>query len=820
MLDHSIRAWLVAAPIILASLGQPAAATTSASVTVSVGTSLATIPATGLGVNTAVWDTHLLDASVPGLVAGAGFTAMRYPGGSTSDIYNWQTDSIVPGQSGWANPANTFDAFMAVAKSSGATPIITVNYGSNAAGNGGNTPAAAAAWVQYANVTKSYGLKYWEIGNEVYGNGEYGGAWETDLHSAHDPATYGTNVAQFAPAMKAIDPTIKIGAVLAAPGNWPDGVSPDWNSNVLAKCGTVIDFVIVHWYPQNPGSETDAGLLAAPRSGIGGTPGIASMVASLKTLIKQYGGSNAGNIQILVTETNSVSSDPGKQTLSLVNAIFIADTMTTWLENGVTSVDIWDLFNGATNGNDSSSLYGSATVGDYGILSSGDAGEPAADTPLPTYYGIQMLKALGRPGDTLVSTTSSNALLAVHAVRQANGNLAVMLINKDPANTTTATVDISGFSPASTGTAYSYGEGSSTITIAAISALGTDFSVSAAPYSITTLVLTPKAAATPSSSLSASPTQLPLVQGASGSTQITVAPAGGFTGSVAFKIGSLPSGVTAAFSPASSTGSTTLTFTAAATAAIGSSAMTITGTSGTLTATTTVSLVVSAAPKPSFTLAANPASLSVTEGSKSTSTITVTGAGGFTGTVSLAAAGMPAGVTASFSPASTTGTSTLTLAAASTAAAGASTVSITGTSGSLSASASLPLTITAAASGVGPASFTGVASTNGPWFDEDDVDLTTASSITALTLTVTVPAANVTYGGMYETIGSQISESHVSGTNIVYTFTLAAGQTLYAGSWKFAAQMDGNGTTHAAKGDSWAVTYTTGGKTYSQSGAM
>jgi alpha-L-arabinofuranosidase len=65
---------------------------------------------------------------------------------------------------------------MGVAAKSGATPILTVNYGSNTSGNGGGTPAFAAAWVQYANVTKGYGVKYWEIGNEVYGNGEYGSA--------------------------------------------------------------------------------------------------------------------------------------------------------------------------------------------------------------------------------------------------------------------------------------------------------------------------------------------------------------------------------------------------------------------------------------------------------------------------------------------------------------------------------------------------------------------------------------------------------------------------------------------------------------------
>ena len=43
--------------------------------------------------------------------------------------------------------------------------------------------------------------------------------------------------------MKAVDPTIKIGAVLTLPGNWPDSVvasgdSGDWNQTVLSIAGS------------------------------------------------------------------------------------------------------------------------------------------------------------------------------------------------------------------------------------------------------------------------------------------------------------------------------------------------------------------------------------------------------------------------------------------------------------------------------------------------------------------------------------------------------------------------------------------------------
>ncbi|MGA2125498.1 MAG: hypothetical protein ABSG76_05020 [Xanthobacteraceae bacterium] len=723
---------LVAGLAFVSALGGagPAIAQTKAAVSVSAGTTLNTIPPAAFGVNTAVWDGDLLDAAVPGLLSKAGITALRYPGGSTSDDYNWQSNSIVPGQGGFANPKNGFDAFMGLVKSTGATPIITVNYGSNTAGNGGGTPSFAAAWVQYANVTKGYGVKYWEVGNEVYGNGEYGAHWETDLHSALDPTTYGTNVAQFAAAMKAVDPTIKVGAVLTAPGNWPDGQSPNWNTNVLSQCGTAIDFVIVHWYPQNPGSESDSGLLAAPQSGVGGSQGIAAMMSAVKSLIAQHAGANAPNVQILVTETNSVSSNPGKQTVSIVNAMFIADDVVTWLENGAASVDVWTLHNGSTGGNTSSSLFGTAAFGDYGILSNATSGEPAADTPFPSYYGIQMLSVLGRPGDALVSAASSNNLLTAHAVQQSNGNLALLLINKDPNNTVSATVSVSGYTPSGSGTVSTYGKSSSAITSTAVSGLGSSFTVAAAPYSLTTIVLAGRPSGTtipPGYTLAASPTSLSVAQAASGKSTIAVMPSGGFTGSVAFAASGVPTGVTASFNPASASNSTTLTLGASSSAAAGTSVVTINATSGALSASTTLAL-----------------------------------------TVSATAGGTSGGGTA----------------------------------------------------GGGPATFTGKASANGAWFDEDDVVLSSTTAITALTLTISVPATNVTYGGLYNTIGSQIVESHASGTNIVYTFALTSGQTIGPGTFTFAAQMGGNGTTHNVAGDTWSVTYSSGGATFTQSGVI
>ena len=79
-----------------------------------------------------------------------------------------------------------------------------------------------------------FGIKYWEVGNELYGNGYYYGGcgWEADMHvpypasgactdrmnnAALSPAAYGTAVKAYATAMKAVDSTIKIGGIVVGP---------------------------------------------------------------------------------------------------------------------------------------------------------------------------------------------------------------------------------------------------------------------------------------------------------------------------------------------------------------------------------------------------------------------------------------------------------------------------------------------------------------------------------------------------------------------------------------------------------------------------
>ena len=338
-----------------------------------------------------------------------------------------------------------------------------------------------------------------------------------------------------------------------------------------------------------------------------------------------------------------------------------------------------------------------------------------------------------------------------------------------------------------------------------------------------TISLTVAQPQTPDFSLSPNPASLTVNRGASGASTITITRTGGFTGSVAFGASGLPSGVTASFNPTSTTGnSATLTLAASSTATLGAATVTVTGTSGSLARTTTISLTVAQPPTQDFSLAANPTSLTVNRGASGTSTIAITRTGGFTGAVALSATGLPSGVSASFNPASATGTSSvLTLTASGTATLGAATVTVTGTGGGLTRTALINLTVNDSGGGTGGVTVTPVVSSNGPWFNEQAISLSNTGAITSLSITIVVQrTTGVSSSGQYNTVGGQILQSNSStATTITYQFNLAAGQTLGTATNRlFAAQMSGSGTVHPTTGDTYTVTYITGGVTFTQTG--
>lgn len=487
------------------------------------------------GIQTSVSDNNLISPLVVQLLRAAAINTLRYPGGVAADNYHWSSykptkwQAEEPPKYGYYAPNNNLGNFaMLLDYVQNGTAVINVNYGSNLAGTGGGEPAEAAAWVAYCNgdpsdskvigkdstgydwKTVSYwatmraspllgeddgfnllrinrpkplGIKYWEIGNEIFGNGYYAddanGGHEEDLHAPYganakesdkirhgnaalSPAAYGKAVVVFSKAMKAIDPTIKIGAALFNPG--VEKKADDWNPAVMTECGTMIDFVILHWYaggllPPDWRTLDEASLLRAPQEEL---PKIGS---GLVELFRKYAGTNASKMQFIVSEMGSRPF--AKVTAPVTQGLFAADAYATLMEMGAANID-W------------AELHANYFLDDMNAQG-------------PAYYGIQMVHVLANINDQLVEAESSAGLLTVHAAKRADGSLAVMLINKSPKEKSRVKIQVSGAKLASEGYRLDWGQNSPTgkypVTREPITGVSSSFSVVVPPYTVSDIVI-------------------------------------------------------------------------------------------------------------------------------------------------------------------------------------------------------------------------------------------------------------------------------------------------------------------------------------------
>lgn len=405
------------------------------------------------GANTAIWDNHFDTPETISLLQDMGSTTLRFPGGSLSDYYHWATGQR---HDGYPWDPTRFVNFVHVATNVGAQAYITVNYGTG-------TPEEAAAWVRHANVTNNLGFKYWEIGNENYGT------WEADTNSLPNHAwTYANRAQQYIAQMKAADPTIKVG-VVAVPGEnaYDNGYTdhPAYNPRTgttnygwtpvmltrLKELGVTPDFMVHHHYPQwtdpnnVPNSPVnDVTLLQS-------TAAWANHAATLRQHIQDYFGSGGENIELVVTENNSDAGQQGRQSTSLVNGLYYADSLGELMKTEFNAFVWWDLRNGTdTLGYFGAELYGWRTYGDLGMIN-------GRTNRHPTFYAAKLMQHLVRGGDSVVQASSDYSLLACHAVRRTNGDLGLLVINKSLTTNLNGQISLSGFVPLSNATVRSYG---------------------------------------------------------------------------------------------------------------------------------------------------------------------------------------------------------------------------------------------------------------------------------------------------------------------------------------------------------------------------
>ncbi|HEX4951089.1 MAG TPA: alpha-L-arabinofuranosidase C-terminal domain-containing protein [Blastocatellia bacterium] len=362
---------------------------------------------------------------------------IRWPGGNVAQDYHWQWGIGLRAQRpiwsnlSWKNEPEPgdfgTDEFIQFCRTVGAEPSITVNVEGR-----GATVAEAAAWVEYCNgaVTSKYGamraanghpepygVKYWEVGNEIWGDWVRG-------HS--DAETYARNYNRYAAAMRAVDPTIKLIAV--------GDNDQKWNTTVLQRTQEPIDYLAIHHYYGTREMQGDArNLMARPLY-------YERFYQEVKQLLREQAPRR--NIQLAINEWGL--DLPVVRQHSMEAALYGARLMNVFERQGdvVGMSAVSDLVNGWPGGIIQASRHGVFTTPAYLV-----------NQLYAQHLGRERL-AIQVLSDTFDSSREGKGIAFLDAVasRSSDGRqIFLKAVNTDPARAHNVTINLSGARVAPTG---------------------------------------------------------------------------------------------------------------------------------------------------------------------------------------------------------------------------------------------------------------------------------------------------------------------------------------------------------------------------------
>jgi alpha-L-arabinofuranosidase len=254
-----------------------------------------------------------------------GCGALRFPYGALADRYLWHsgdystaTNGLVPKMvyvpsymQSWPgiNPDGTFyqdmdfDEYMELCQVQGRKSLVCVNALSYKTNPGQITyeelKTSAVEWVRYAQL-KGYQVDYWQIGNEM------------DHHDdLQTKAEYLALYRDFAAAMKAVDPTIKVGPGILNNSNWYQPLVKD--------SPELTDFVSVHQYMWN-WTDTISNYEDWRSTS-------SDYINNINTAINVIKADASKPTEIHVTETNVTGHDTAGTTNNLYKSLWMAEVL-------------------------------------------------------------------------------------------------------------------------------------------------------------------------------------------------------------------------------------------------------------------------------------------------------------------------------------------------------------------------------------------------------------------------------------------------------------------------------------------------------------
>lgn len=284
----------------------------------------------------------------------AGVSNLRWPGGSEVHAFNWKL-TVGPLETRPTQPFGLAE-FLQVADAIGAAPVITladywgdekdaadlVEYLNAPAGSNPNGGIDWAMVRARQGHPEPYGVRWFEYGNETYTGSHAAGVAGTGI--AMSAGEYVRRYRAIASAMRAIDPNIRLGAVLTAETSMPISA---WSDTVIRGTGDIADFFIYHVYLPRL-SDTKSDLPAGDLFQLiyASSEGLNTFLDRLRAEITRLTGRT---VPLGISEFNVglVPDQPRPYRLSLGSAVLVADMMMSFMNprSNVGFANYWQMTN-------------------------------------------------------------------------------------------------------------------------------------------------------------------------------------------------------------------------------------------------------------------------------------------------------------------------------------------------------------------------------------------------------------------------------------------------------------------------------------------
>ncbi|MDF3076799.1 MAG: hypothetical protein K0S09_688 [Sphingobacteriaceae bacterium] len=269
------------------------------------------------------------------LVKALGTKQLRYPGGTVVTKYHWEH----PTGQGWSdtwspdfNPAkNTdpsvfmdIDEYLGVVEKQKIEPLVGINMGSGMKYNRVQDGVDEAVRLMKHCLAKGVKVKYYYLDNEPY---------QPDANFTYTPEQYAEAINTYVPAMKKVDPDIKIIA-----NTHPN--ADLYTKALLANAGENIDYVDVHMYWRYKSATYENW----KKEGLMKHRGVSPYNQQNAIFQKIFDAAGYPNIKLVILEWNI--GPPGDNNIAPTEAegaLMVSEQFTQFIQSGLFMSTFWPL---------------------------------------------------------------------------------------------------------------------------------------------------------------------------------------------------------------------------------------------------------------------------------------------------------------------------------------------------------------------------------------------------------------------------------------------------------------------------------------------